>query len=362
MPGFCDAENLQQKIAAIHSSIVESQMDIHHVIITLASNSISSTMRTVISICNNLFPNICSHISFVHMKIDYRLLHFSNQPFHESVKDQNEQLQHLTGKIPSISMINCSQHTGQGIQCAISQNEAHAIFQATVKEMPHHSVLTLGMPKYSMLILGQTQLGKSTLLENMKQYAKPDYKIDQSFLGNGIFSMTLHTVNFTITSCLPLYEVFNKTTGAVIDMHTLEERCEDEDDFFDLLQSHKGDYIIRVAKQDHPSPSSMLVEVKFLDTPGLNDTNHKDVIFTTNIIKEVVSAQSFNLILFTMLTKVTLSPEYGFALGYYTNMLEGLHSHIALLYTHVDFRRCSKFNPGLQEELDKRHQACSKIF
>lgn len=361
-PGFHGTENLQQKITAIQSSIVESQMDIHHVIVTLAPDSISSTTRTVISIFNKLFPDICSHISFVHTKIDLRLLHFSNQPFHESVKDQNEQLRRLTGKIPSIFIIDSSQHNDRAIQRAISQTEAHPILQTAVKDRSHRSVLALVKPKYSMLVLGQTQSGKSTLLENMWQYANPDYKIGRSLLGNGIFSMTLHTIEFTIDPRLPLYEVFDKTAGTVLDMRALDARCEDADDFFDLLQYRKGDYIMRVATQGFPSTPSALVKVKFLDTPGLNDTDHKDVILATNIIKEVVSAQSFNLILFTVSTKVTLSPEYGFALGYYANVLEGLHSRIAFLYTHVDFRSWSRFNPGLKEELDKRHQACSKIF
>ncbi|KAG0036775.1 hypothetical protein BGZ82_003720, partial [Podila clonocystis] len=360
-PGFHDTENLQQKINAIHRSFVESQTDVHHVIVTLAPDSLTSATRTVISTFSNIFPEICQHMSFVHTKINYHNLHVSNELFHDSIKDKKEQLEHLTGKIPSIFLIDSCQHTERPIQRAIAQNEVHSILQAVVKDKPERSVLTLGKPRYSMLILGQTQSGKSTLLENIKKYADPAYEINQSFLGNGNVSKTLSTIQFTIDSNLPLYEVLG-TTGVALDLQNLEEGCNNEDDFIDLLQSRERDYTLRPVPQDPPSPSPQLVEVKFLDTPGLNDTNHQDAVFAKNIIQEITAAQSFNLILFTVSTKVSLSMEYGFALEYYAKVLEGLHSRIVFLYTHVDFRLCSSFNQTHQDALATRHRACSSIF
>lgn len=361
IPGVHDTENQQQRIIAIHRSFVESQTDIHHVIVTLAPDSLTSATRTVISIFANMFPEICQHMSFVHTKINYRHLHVSNELFHDSIKDKERQLQRLTGKIPPIFLIDSYQHTERPIQRATSQNAVHNILQAAIKDKPEHSVLTLGKPRYSMLVLGQTQSGKSTLLENIKKYADPSYEINLSFLGNGSFSKTLSTIQFTIDSNLPLYEVLS-TAGVALDLQNLEAGCNNEDDFIDLLQSRERDYSLRPVLQDPPSPSSQLVEIKFLDTPGLNDTNHRDVVFATNIIQEITAVQSFNLILFTVSTKVSLSMEYGFALEYYAKVLEGLHSRIVFLYTHVDFRLCSSFNQMHWDALATRHSACSSIF
>lgn len=360
-PGLLDTQDLQGKILAIHKTFVKSQTDIHHVLVTLAPNSITSATRTAISVLANRFPGSCQYISFVHTKIDYRHLHVSNDIFHISNKDKEEQLRRMTGKTPLISMIDSTQHLERPIQHATSQNAVQAILQGAVKDKPGHSVLTLVKPKYSMLVLGQTQSGKSTLLENMKKYADPDYKIDQSFLGNGYLSKTLSTIQFTFDSDLPLYEVLD-TAGVALDLQNLEAECIDEDDFIDLLQSREGDYTLRPVPQDPHSPSSQIVEVTFLDTPGLNDTNHRDALFAASIIREITKAQSFNLILFTVSTKVSLSMEYGFALEYYAKVLEGLHSRISFLYTHVDFGLCSSFNQAHHDMLMKRHRAYSGIF
>ncbi|KAG0082800.1 hypothetical protein BGZ93_002193, partial [Podila epicladia] len=95
--------------------------------------------------------------------------------------------------------------------------------------------------KYSILVMGKTQAGKSTLVEHIKNYANPDYAIDRSLLGNGNVSKTDSTRPFYIDSNLPTYEVYRKDTNEVIELKDLATRCEDEDDYRDILFSREKD-------------------------------------------------------------------------------------------------------------------------
>ncbi|KAG0010736.1 hypothetical protein BGZ82_003291, partial [Podila clonocystis] len=128
--------------------------------------------------------------------------------------------------------------------------------------------------KYSVLVMGKTQAGKSTLVEHIKNYANPGYDIDQSLLGNGNLSKTENTRPFYVESNLPVYEVFHKATGDIIDLKDLASKS-DEEDYRDILFSREKNVGLRLAPGDSNAPSD-LVEFRFLDTPGLNDTSDRD--------------------------------------------------------------------------------------
>lgn len=192
-------------------------------------------------------------------------------------------------------------------------------------------------------------------MQHIKQYADPHYKIDQSFLGDGNTSKTVSTIHFFIDSSLPMYEVQKKNDRSILDLQDLHTVFEDEDDYLDLLNSCEKDYILQVSPLDTQLDAPQLIEFKFLDTPGLNDTNQRDTAFATHIIEQIMAAGSFNLILVVVTAKSSLSQEYGFALEYYSKVLEGLHSHIAFLHTHVDYADCHHTNIAHCSMMANRH-------
>ncbi|KAF9366981.1 hypothetical protein CPB97_006573, partial [Podila verticillata] len=116
-------------------------------------------------------------------------------------------------------------------------------------------------PKYSILIMGKTQAGKSTLVEHFKKYANPGYSIDGSLLGNGNISRTESTRPFYIESNLPEYEVYRKETGQVINVKNLATKYEDEEDYREILFSREKDVGLRLASQD-PDVASELMEFR----------------------------------------------------------------------------------------------------
>ncbi|KAF9323044.1 hypothetical protein BG006_001820 [Podila minutissima] len=126
-------------------------------------------------------------------------------------------------------------------------------------------------PKCSVLIIGKTQAGKSTLVEHIKNYANPGYNIDRSILGNGTVSKTSVPQTFLVESTLPVYEVYKIATGETIRLDNLSAKFDDEEDYCDFVMSREKDVGMRISPQDPSSPSE-LVEFRFLDTPGLNST------------------------------------------------------------------------------------------
>ncbi|KAF8957743.1 hypothetical protein BGZ52_013198, partial [Haplosporangium bisporale] len=186
-------------------------------------------------------------------------------------------------------------------------------------------------PKYSVLVLGQTQSGKSSFIQHIKKYADPAYMVDNTLLGHGITSKTESIQQFFVHSDLPAYEVIERASGKTIDSSNLFWRTTTEDDYFKVLHGREAQYEMRLVSQDPLRPPSKLVEFRFLDTPGINDTYYRNDVFATNIVNEAIATRSFNLILITVSATSTLSMEYGFALEYYAKVLQGLHTNIAFL-------------------------------
>ncbi|KAG0357097.1 hypothetical protein BG005_003914 [Podila minutissima] len=214
--------------------------------------------------------------------------------------------------------------------------------------------------KFSVLIMGKTQAGKSTLVEHIKNYADPRYSIDMSFLGNGNVSKTEFTRPFYVESNLPAYEVFHKESGVVIDLDNLASKT-NEEDFRDILFAREKNVGLRLAPHDPNGPSD-IVEFRFLDTPGLNDTNDRDSSHAVNIISEMINTRSFNLIVIIVSYKNPLTQEQQLALEYYANVFKGLHSRIMFLHTHVDYANIHHTNDIYHLNMKMKNKVLSKIF
>lgn len=353
VPGWQeDMDSSTKKAVAIYRAISESNKEIHQVLVTLGPNAIANSTRTVISNLINLFPAIKPRLSFAHTKIDYRNLHVSSSTFHESMKTKKDQLQGLIRSNPPIFMIDNNFYINRPVQRAITLNTIHDILLAAIKSKP----------KYSVLVLGKTQSGKSSFIQHIKKYADPAYVVDDTLIGNSNTSKTESTQQFFVCSDLSAYEVIKHATGETVDIRNLFWRTATEDNYFEVLHGREAQYELRLVSQDPQRPPSEPVEFRFLDTPGINDTDYRDDVFATNIVNEVIATQSFNLILVTVSTKSHLSMEYGFALEYYAKVLQGLHTNIAFLHTHNDYANCHHSNTMHHSRMLIRHNAISRIF
>ncbi|KAF9369181.1 hypothetical protein CPB97_003831, partial [Podila verticillata] len=149
------------------------------------------------------------------------------------------------------------------------------------------------LPEYNVVVLGETQSGKSTLIQYMRKYADRSVDIDTSALGTGVLSHTVEVKTETIATDLPEYYVTDKN-GANIDYRTfmampVEYDCED------ALNERKG-------LETRMGTAHLEKKVKFnlIDTPGLNTTDGDDEKHVQRIFGSLVQAKTIHLLLITI--------------------------------------------------------------
>ena len=190
-----------------------------------------------------------------------------------------------------------------------------------------------------ILFLGESQSGKSTLIEFLQRYANPAYTINKEHVGDGIFSLTKDVRKTTIRTDLPSTFVLNKKTGERVDYGKFLD--DDQEDYEDELNDRK------TYRTDTERLASEEVIFNLYDTPGLNDTELSDeeniaVIFRA-LQREKV--RSINLIIITVANN-PFTEDLQSALKTYVNLLPDLNGNIVFVHTRVDY---SKLHP--KEEL-----------
>ncbi|KAG0013904.1 hypothetical protein BGZ82_001966, partial [Podila clonocystis] len=215
----------------------------------------------------------------------------------------------------------------------------------------------------SVLVLGKTQAGKSTFIEFVKNYSNQQYAIDESRLGTRFRSKTRMPVQFVVKTDLRAYEVFD-ANGTRIDIGSLGDQYQDSDDYFDALNNRNT--TLKSVPHDHASSLPPRdVEITFLDTPGVEDTNGRDFEHAKSIIDAMILMQSFNLIIIVISCEDTLSKTLQLALNYYSKVIhrfQGHHSNIVFLYTHVQYEKCHRSNVHHLDAMENRHKAFSQLF
>ncbi|KAG0076091.1 hypothetical protein BGZ92_002584 [Podila epicladia] len=217
-------------------------------------------------------------------------------------------------------------------------------------------------PKYSVLVMGKTQAGKSTLVEHIKNYANPNYNIDMTLLGNGNTSKTKTPRTFIVESTLPVYEAYRIKSGETISLENLSTKFDDHEDYREFVMSRDKDVGMRISTPQDPNRPSEHVEFQFLDTPGLNDTSDGDTHHASSIISEMVNIRKFNLIIIIISYKNPLTQEQQLALEYYANVFRGLHTRIMFLHTHVDYTEIHHSNEVHHANMKLKNKALSKMF
>jgi len=190
-----------------------------------------------------------------------------------------------------------------------------------------------------ILFLGESQSGKSTLIEFLQRYANPAYTINKDHVGDGIFSLTKDVRKTTIRTDLPSTFVLNKKTGERVDYGKFLD--DDQEDYEDELNDRK------TYRTDTERLASEEVIFNLYDTPGLNDTELSDeeniaVIFRA-LQREKV--RSINLIIITVANN-PFTEDLQSALKTYVNLLPDLNGNIVFVHTRIDY---SKLHP--KEEL-----------
>ncbi|KAF9319191.1 hypothetical protein BG003_009649, partial [Podila horticola] len=182
----------------------------------------------------------------------------------------------------------------------------------------------------NILVLGETQSGKSTLIQCMRKYANPDVEIDTKALGTGFLSHTMNVKTETIVTDLPEHYVANQN-GDVIDYRKFI-KTHDGNDYGDLLNMRKG---LEMKKGDPRLPKT--VKFNLIDTPGLNATGGDDEKHVQTIFRGLNEVKTIHLLIVTIASG-PFTRGLKDAIKYYVDMFPDFKGIIAFVHTRFDYK------------------------
>ncbi|KAG0359708.1 hypothetical protein BG005_000334 [Podila minutissima] len=181
--------------------------------------------------------------------------------------------------------------------------------------------------EYNVLLLGESQSGKSTLIEALKLYADPGYTVDKSNIGDGTFSKTDYVSIKTVHTDLPSYFVTNLIREPIDHGIFLED---DQEDYVDALNERKK-YLL-----ERGEPTAVKAIFNLIDTPGLNDTAKFDESNLAIIFKALEGVKSINLVVITV-SNNPFTEGLQNALMAYIDLFPEFNDNLVFLHTRIDY-------------------------
>ncbi|KAK3838873.1 MAG: hypothetical protein J3R72DRAFT_448090 [Linnemannia gamsii] len=191
---------------------------------------------------------------------------------------------------------------------------------------------------FNVLLLGETQVGKSNFAQAVKQYANPNHVIEKDTIGNGNTSKTKNVHRYCVNTQYPEYEVLLETQSKDGASYTsinvdaiLDENKADWEDYEDALNNRKTKLRMRDG-----SGKQEIHHIHLFDTPGLNNTNGQDEVHIASIIKSLQTAGSIHLVL-VIVGNSPFTPGFQSALECYMEVFPEFQGVIAFVHTKFDY-------------------------
>ncbi|KAF9373625.1 hypothetical protein CPC16_001759 [Podila verticillata] len=210
---------------------------------------------------------------------------------------------------------------------------------------------------FNVLVLGETQSGKSTLMEAFQLYANPNYNIISSRIGSGNVSLTTEVREESMYTQLPVYEVFKKgdrtqQSPVAYDAFILE----DKNTYEDKLN----------ARREYQQPvqgaswSSYMLKFNIIDTPGLNDTMDQDEDHVAKIFA-ALSGKSLDLVLVTV-SRGAFTQGLQQALRSYLDLFPQLGDIVAFVHTRVDYLELHPHMTSFQSYMKENKETLNALM
>ncbi|KAF9310886.1 hypothetical protein BG003_008011 [Podila horticola] len=219
--------------------------------------------------------------------------------------------------------------------------------------------MTNAPKEYTVLFLGETQSGKSSLVEALKKYADPDYIVNSSFIGDSCFSLTKNVISATITTDCPAHFISRKSSSGRkrVDYGKFIDR--DQEDYEDKLNERK----YRLERDETTTPRKIF---NLIDTPGLNDTSLFDINNIAIIFRALENIDSINLVIITLANN-PFTEALNAALKDYLDLLPELNVNIVFVHTKIDYIRLhpkddTQFAKSLLEKREFLAQLAGRDF
>ncbi|KAG0323936.1 hypothetical protein BG004_003589 [Podila humilis] len=195
---------------------------------------------------------------------------------------------------------------------------------------------------YNILFLGETQAGKSTLIEALRKYANPKHTINTKNIGDGTFSFTTDTRLDSIVTNLPSCSVVRKHRDGTVERIDHREFIEqDFEDYEDELNDRRS-YDTEETKSPQSSLSEpIMTTFNLIDTPGLNNTTSTDKASLDHIFRRL-RQDSKVLHLDLVVMTVSSNPftqDLKNALRTSMYRLNDLKQNLVFVHTKVDYAK-----------------------
>ncbi|KAF9200093.1 hypothetical protein BGZ49_009705 [Haplosporangium sp. Z 27] len=200
-------------------------------------------------------------------------------------------------------------------------------------------------PTYNILVIGQSQSGKSTLTEAIRRYANPNCTINRSRIGEGLFACTKEVITESVYTRLAEYNVVNKNTMQPIDIK----------EYYDNSRKFKGPesdlgLTVKESSQDY--------HFQILDTPGLDDASGTDVSHIFNIVAAIRAIQEIHLVIIVVNSEAHLSEGLKEALRTYKNVFSTMRRIMIFLHTKVP----NEYQPPYSTHIRPRDQDRRRVL
>ncbi|KAF9170920.1 hypothetical protein BGX21_008763 [Mortierella sp. AD011] len=191
----------------------------------------------------------------------------------------------------------------------------------------------------NILILGETQSGKSTLVESMKKYSDPNVVLNLSAIGDGSLSHTAEVHETVIETNLPDYEVYRLTDGESkgesrdkIVHYGLLSEMGDVNAYEDAIDERKNLFLTHAKAE-----GAHQLTFRIYDTPGLDDTFGQDEAHMEKIFSALSTAGTIHLVLVVVGT-TPLTPGLQDALRNYVAIFPEFNGIMAVVHTKIDYK------------------------
>lgn len=185
----------------------------------------------------------------------------------------------------------------------------------------------------NVLLIGPTQTGKSTLINRLTSVAVGAG--GEAPTGDGMQSCTTGCKVYEVKVPMTRYKLVNRNT------HEDVEIPEDEQSVFDLF------WRTQEATVEPVSPRGPLLNLRLIDTPGLDDSRGRDqtniysvLQYLTQMSKsEDPSLRSISTILFVCNANKSLTRDFQDIFRYYQRCMPNLFGSLAIVNTHFSIEK-----------------------
>ncbi|CAO3570339.1 unnamed protein product [Mortierella alpina] len=217
-----------------------------------------------------------------------------------------------------------------------------------------------GLRTYNILLLGQTQSGKTTFLEGIRRYVDPLCVIDTKAIGNGHSSTTQGVYSKTVETDLAEYRLLDMATQSALNpmqyvfFQPQDNTAGREIDSAELFGGDALHYQRLISRLDDlrvlqkGTSGEKRCRLCILDTPGLDDTDGRDVNNVAKIVEVLSSSRSVHLVLIMIASTTPLTPELRGTLRTYANIFSEMKGLMAFVHTKCDYR--------FQHSSDQQHR------